>query len=547
MASFLVALLIVGSMQNSSSAQVEQSVKMKIFQKGTSEERELAKTLSLNLLRERADKYGIKSIGDLKVERVFVDELSMAHTRLQQTVEGVPVFGGEAIVHLKSDGSLFSITDSLIKDLQVNINPSLTDREAINLAVADYGCSDCLTDKPEADLLILRREDGDHLGYRVKLRRMDGSAESALPVIFIDAHTGQKVFEYNNLQAESTTATGSSLYNGSVLFNTWHNSTGIGDVYYLEDVGRKIGTFDCANSYFSGEAHRFLDFDNNWFDDSQKTPVAAEYAAQKFIDYFKNIHSRDGINGSGGPGTRKASDFITPVIALNVHYGKSYNNAVWDPDDEQAFFGDGDGVEFSPLVSQDVVGHELTHGVIQYTANLTYSGESGALNESWADVFGCMVERYIQGENSGTWLLGEDVYTPAVARDASRYMKAIRNMENPHDSGDYVYTIFDQPDHYSELPIGFEDSFDVHYTSGIANKAFHLLAKGGSHHKGGRMSGIGPDDAAKIWYKALFYMTSSTNFQGARTATLNAASALFGIRSLQYSAVAQAWTLCGVN
>lgn len=206
-------------------------------------------------------------------------------------------------------------------------------------------------------------------------------------------------------------------------------------------------------------------------------------------------------------------------------------------------YGDGDGTTFTPLVTLDICGHEMTHGITERTAALVYSGESGALNESFSDVFGAMVERYVRGESASTWKIGEEAYTPTTAGDALRYM------DNPHLAGKAGYTSDDDPDHYSERYTGTSDNGGVHINSGIANNAFYLVAKGGTHHKSGvTVTGIGADDAAKIWFRALTsYMTSTTDFAGARAATLQAATALFGQGSAQYSSVAQAWTAVGVN
>jgi Zn-dependent metalloprotease len=199
-------------------------------------------------------------------------------------------------------------------------------------------------------------------------------------------------------------------------------------------------------------------------------------------------------------------------------------------------------LEHARAVSLGICGHEMQHGITERTANLTYSGESGALNESWSDVFGAMTERYARGENSNTWLIGEQSYTPGTSGDALRYMS------NPHQARNGGYTADDDPDHYSERYTGTGDNGGVHINSGIANKAFYLLAVGGTHHRGGSMTGIGSAAAARIWYRALTsYMTSSTNFKGARTATLNAAAALYGSGGTNYNAVANAWALCGVN
>jgi Zn-dependent metalloprotease len=261
------------------------------------------------------------------------------------------------------------------------------------------------------------------------------------------------------------------------------------------------------------------------------------------------VHQRNGIDGNGGPGTVTSLDGVTQLFKSRVHYGTNYNGAFWEPHDKQLFFGDGDGNEFSPVVSLDVVAHELTHGITQHTAGLNYWFESGALNESWSDVFGAMVERYVKGESSNTWKIAEACYTPGIinTNDALRYM------DNPHFAYNKGFTSNDDPDHYSERyitdnPFSPPDNGGVHINSGIPNKVFYLVAKGGTHHLGGSMTGIGVDSAARIWYKALTaYMTSNTNFQGARTATINAAIELYGLGSKEQMAVAMAWSMCGVE
>jgi len=489
-----------------------------------------AKDVALGVLEARANKHGISYRNDLKAKRVIADEQQKTHSRFQQTHKGVPVFGGEAIVHLNPDDSVFAVTDELVDSVQVETEPYRTPDEAVRTAISSLGCEDCLTAPPAADLQILRHEGNDYLTYRVELRREDGSAQTSLPVYFVDAHTGNVVWSYDNLQ----TASGTSLYSGTVTINTYFKSPS----YYLEDISRKIGTFDNRNTTTS--TYRFTDADNVWNSTSQKAGVDAHYGAAKVYDYFLNTHGRRGIDGAGGPGYYTSADGVTRLISSKVHYGVNYNNAFWNG--SYMTYGDGNGSSFSALVTLDICGHEMQHGITERTANLTYANESGALNESWSDVFGAMVERYAKGQTSNTWKIGEQCYTPSVAGDALRYM------DNPHAASNSGYTADDDPDHYSERYTGTADSGGVHVNSGIANKAFYLLAVGGTHHRGGSMTGIGADAAAKIWYKALTtYMTSSTNFKGARTATLNAAASLYGSGSANYNATAQAWTLCGVN
>lgn len=491
-----------------------------------------AKEISLGKLKDRLLERGNSDANELTPKRVFVDKEEKRHTHVQQTYEGVPVFGGEAVMHLNPDDSIFGVTDELVDHVQVDTRPHIEAERAIKAAIYAYGCDQCLTEMPVADLWILRRDGVDHLAYRVRLRREDKSPETAMPVYFVDAHTGGVVWNYDNLQ----TASGSSLYSGTVTINSYYRSSNA--TYYMEDLTRRIGTFDARNT--TASTYRFTDANDVWDSASQRAGVDAHYGASVFYDYFLNVHGRRGIDGNGGPFYNTSADGATKLISSKVHYGSNYNNAFWNG--SFMTYGDGDGATFSPLVTLDICGHEMQHGVTERTAGLVYSGESGALNESWSDVFGAMTERHARGETSDTWKIGEQTYTPATAGDALRYMS------NPHQARNSGYTADDDPDHYTERYTGTGDNGGVHINSGIPNKVFYLLAIGGTHHKGGSMTGIGSAAAAKIWYRALTsYMTSSTNFRGARTATLNAAAALYGNGSTNYNAVAQAWSLCGVT
>jgi thermolysin len=516
-----------------------------------------AEAASLRQLQKKLAKKNIAP-NDVKTLRVFEDKdrAERVHTHVQQTHHGVPVFGGEAIVHLDADSEVEAqpTTDTLVANVSVSTIPGLTAGDAVGLAKTEYkvkkGCDDCLTDAPQTDLWVLRHEGADHLVYRVQLARLDGTEHTSEPVYFIDAHTGALVWSYDNLQTQAATGTGVSLYSGTQSISTFRSGTS----YYMEDLSRTLGTFDNRNSakinamlgYITsyGSIYRFADADNFWDAATAKAGVDAHYGASKVYDYFLNVHGRNGIDGAGGPRTLASVDGSTGLVSSIIHFGKSYNNAFWSSARNQMFYGDGDGVNFSSLVTLDICGHEMQHGITSRTANLTYANESGALNESWSDVFGAMVELYAEGgETTTTWWIGEDANTPGVAGDALRYM------DTPHRAGNYGYTTNDDPDHYSERYTGTGDSGGVHINSGIPNHVFYLLAKGGNHAHiaGAPVTGIGADKAAQIWYKALTtYMTSSTNFAGARTATLNAANALYGVGSPESLSVAQAWSACGV-
>lgn len=506
-----------------------------IFEGRTQDDLERAKSISLEILRGQSGSRAIGNVDEYSVSKVEIDDLQMAHTRVRQTYQGVPVWEGEAIVHLNGDGTLARMTDNLKENISLfSTKPNFTEKQAFRYAQNVDTNTAKITDSPKIDLYVYRGEDGDHLAYRVEIPRIDGSDQTAAPVIFIDAHSGVKLFEYNNLQ----TGTGSSLYSGTVSIST----TVSGSTYYMEDTTRRMGTFNMNSTGnettgTGGTQSRFTDTDDNWNTTIQRAGVDAHYGAAQTFDYYQIVHGRNGINGNYGPGTTTSAVGGVAMVVSRVHFGTSgaYNNAFWY--NNQMSYGDGNGSTFSPLTTIDVAGHEMTHGVTEYTANLTYANESGALNEATSDIFGAMVELRADGGTvtADTWKIGEDCYTPGTPGDA------LRSMSSPFTYGD--------PDHYSIRYTGTADSGGVHTNSGIANHAFYLMAAGGTNRVSGiSVTGIGASAMERIWYRALTtYMTSSTNFAGARTATLNAATDLFGSTSAQYTTVAQGWCAVGVG
>jgi thermolysin len=464
------------------------------------------------------------------VKKVSVDRLGMTHVRVQQFANGAPVLGAEAIVHLNTDGSLFGITNDLLGSTKAATAPTISAEKAISLAARIYGCTSCLSTTPQADLVVLRQDGRDFLAYRVSMRREDGSADTALPIFFMDATTGKKLFAYDNLQ----TAIGSSLYDGKVEVGSYTYKEG---TFLLEDLERGIGVFSGQNLNTFGAFERIIDTDNYFGSRSQRAAVSAQFAMGAFMDYFADVHNRQGIDGQGGLASMVSFDGTTKLVASKVHYGRGYSGGFWNG--SFASFGDGDGTAMGPAVSIDLVAHELSHGLIESSAGLLYFGESGALNESFSDVFGALVERHVRGDSQSVWQIGEDAFTPSVTGDS------IRNIADPKKGG--FRETDQQPDFYGDRFRGVEDNGGVHINSGIANKAFFLTAVGGAH-RDGSVEGIGVDAAAEIWYLAVTeYMTSATDFSGARQATISAATALFGADSAQAKNVSISWDLVGVR
>ena len=253
-----------------------------------------------------------------------------------------------------------------------------------------------------------------------------------------------------------------------------------------------------------------------------KAVDAAHDNAGLVHDFYEQVLGRNSLDDKG------------MELKSVVHYGKAYNNAYWDG--EKMTYGDGDGKLFSPLSGGlDVVGHEMTHGVTEHTAGLNYRGQSGALNESWSDVFGELIEQWAENKSGfGTldaakgadWLIGEDVFTPGTEGDALRSLKAPGT----------AYKGDPQPAHMKDYKKMSGDNGGVHYNSGIPNKAAYEAA---IH--------VGSDKVAKIWYSALTtYLKPDASFADAAGATIAAAAKLYGTGDVT-QAITDAWTAVGIT
>ncbi|SCW88015.1 Thermolysin metallopeptidase, catalytic domain, partial [Paenibacillus tianmuensis] len=285
-------------------------------------------------------------------------------------------------------------------------------------------------------------------------------------------------------------------------------TTQSGSTYQLKDTTRGQGIVTYSAGYQSSPLPgTLLTSPNNIWNDGPA--VDAHAYAEKVYDFYKNKFGRNSIDGKGYQ------------LKSSVHVGDKWDNAGWNK--VQMVYGDG-GKIFRPLSADpDVVGHELTHGVIDKTADLEYWGESGALNESIADIMGNAVE-------AKNWLLGDLV---------TLTKPALRSMENPK--------LFGQPDRYQDRYKGGNDNGGVHINSGINNKAYYLIAQGGTHY-GVTVNGIGRDAAEQIFYKALVkYLTPYSNFSAMRVAAISAATDLYGANSAQVAAIKKAYTAVGVN
>ncbi|MFG2935977.1 M4 family metallopeptidase [Streptomyces sp. NPDC048282] len=496
-------------------------------------------------LAQYAGTLGLTSTEGTSVRDVVVDKNGTQHVRYDRTYRQLPVLGGDFVVHLKPNGSYRGADRATRGEISLaSVVPNISAPKAADLAVnalraANLG--DALKQvRAKPQLVVDALHGTPKLAWRTNAVGKDSLGNPVARTVLTDARTGARIDAWDSI--ETATGDGQSLYSGTVPLQT----TQSGSSYNLTDPTRgNTFTGDAANKtdlcIFGICISRapntvFTDADNHWgtgaTSDRASAAVDAQYGTNETWDYYKNVHGRNGIAGDGKGSYNR------------VHYGNSYNNAFWDDSCFCMTYGDGDGTTFGPLVALDVAGHEMTHGVTSKTAALTYSGESGGLNEATSDILGTLVEWYANNSSDpGDYLIGEKIVRSGFGKTALRYM------DQPSKDGSSA-------DYWSSS-VG---NLDVHYSSGVANHFAYLLAEGSGAktingvsynsptYNGSTVTGIGRDKLGAIWYRALtVYMTSSTNYAGARTATLNAAKDLYGAGSAEYNAVAAAWSAVNVN
>lgn len=456
---------------------------------------------------------------------VLFDADGAQHVRFARRFQGLRVIGGDLVVHSGRSGAFLSVSQTLSRVPSVDLRPHVAVNEAIDSAGAAHS-GYLAAAAPE--LVVYARSEPARLAWDVELRgELADGTPSRLHVI-VDAMAGGVLDVWDDIHTAPAVGTGQSLFNGAVSVDT---VTARRAGFRLTDSTRgNSSTLDMKNRGF-GKGRPFTDADNAWGDgstaDRQTVAVDAHYGVATTWDYYLSAHGRSGIANDGvGANSR-------------VHYGSNYANAFWDDSCFCMTYGDGNASIF-PLVSLDVAGHEMSHGVTSRTAGLIYSGESGGLNEATSDIFGTMVEFYANNPNDpGDYLIGEKLFANGTS--------VIRSMVKPSIDGasaDCWYS-----------GVG---RLDVHYSSGVANHFYYLLAEGTSGGDpsptctvadtrvatgAGSLVGIGRDKAERIWYRALtVYMTSSSTYVGARSASIMAADDLYGAGSPESIAVGAAWT-----
>jgi Zn-dependent metalloprotease len=454
------------------------------------------------------------------------DSTGATHVRLRRSYDGLRVVGGDLVVHRDADGDFTGSSQTLTRDLTLSTTPAISKAKALSLLKGKA-----------AELVVDATAVSPRLAWVVTRTGTQKDGTPSRLDTYVDAKTGDTIRSEQRIQ--TVDGDGQSLYGGTVPLKLTQSGTSFqlkdptrGNTYTI-DVNNKTDSILCTllgagcatgTVFTSTDTH----FGNGSTSSRESAAVDAQYGTDTTWDYYKTTFGRNGIFGTGAGSFNR------------VHYGKNYVNAFWDG--TKMTYGDGNGTAYGPLTSLDVAGHEMSHGVTENSAALTYSGESGGLNEATSDIFGTMVEFFAaNASDPGDYLIGEEF---DLANHAG-----LRRMDNPASDG-------------SSLSCWSTNAknVDVHYSSGIGNHFFYLLAEGsgaktigGVQHSsttcnGSSTTGIGRTAAAAIWYRALtVYMTSNTNYAGARTATISAANDLFGAGSAQATAVAAAWSAVTVS
>ncbi|MHB9863998.1 M4 family metallopeptidase [Streptomyces sp. YIM S03343] len=472
---------------------------------------------------------GLGSKEKLVVKDVVKDNDGTVHTRYERTYAGLPVLGGDLVVHTPpaslAAGTVSTTFNNKHTIKVASTTAAVAKSTAQTKALKAAKTLDAKSPSTDSARKVIWAGSGTpKLAWETVIGGFqDDGTPSQLHVV-TDATTGKELYRYQGIK----TGTGNTQYSGTVTLNT----TLSGSTYQLYDTTRGGHKTYSLNNGTSGTGTLMTDSDDVWGTGSgsntQTAGADAAFGAQETWDFYKNTFGRNGIKNDGA------------AAYSRVHYSSSYVNAFWDDSCFCMTYGDGSGGTHA-LTSLDVAGHEMSHGVTSNTANLDYTGESGGLNEATSDIFGTGVEFYANNSSDvGDYLIGEKI-------DINGDGTPLRYMDKPSTDGSSADSW------YSGV-----GNLDVHYSSGPANHMFYLLSEGSGTKvingvtynsptsDGVAVAGIGRAAALQIWYKALTtYMTSSTNYAGARTAALNAAAALYGSSSAQYAGVGNAFA--GIN
>lgn len=484
--------------------------------------------------------YAIGEDDSFELERVKIDDFGFAHYRYYQTHNSVKVYGAQLLMHFKKDGSII-VNAKLINEISTSGQYQLSEAEALQKAKDFIGADQYYWEIPGMEALIKELEKDVNATYFPSgelflaglNRSNEGSeyevnwkfeiyakGEKMRTFVFVNAINGEISFTIDGIHTSSSDGVAHTRYHGVQDIIT--DSTGADNYgFLLKDDTRADGvrTLNMQENTDYDLAVDFTDADNIWDNANDEKDDAAgdtHWGMEMTYDYFLTEHGLDGFNNQGAQ-----------TLAY-IHYDENYFNAFWNG--QFLTFGDGSG---NPLTSIDVVGHEFGHGVTEIAAGLEYSYESGALNESFSDIFGNAIEFWALPDSMASWDIGLSNFN-------------FRNMADPNDEG--------QPDTYlGDLWHTDEsDNGGVHYNSGVQNFWFYLLSEGGSgindNGDAYEVEGLGIDVASKIAYINLnYYLSWNSQYYDAYEGSIQSATDLYGACSEEVRQTIKAWYAVGIG
>lgn len=502
--------------------------------------------------------FGLDERNTFKVEKEHSDEFGNIFYNYQHYYDDIKVEGDIVFIQVK-DNKVQFINGQIVVIKDLNTAVGISDDQVREAAYNYFGNKENVKED-EIETLISKVEYSDKV--EIKLIRKIGLFGS-MPVkseqIYIDAQSGDFILSNRSIYHTDTPSVIATYYRGnqSITVDSYNGS------FRLKDNARNIHTKNAAGwdgngmpgGEITGNITEYTSATANFTATEMKPPVEVHWGMGKTYDYYKNVHNRNSYDGQGSI----IRNYYNPPLS----YFDGANAAAVD---QQGIVGmmygngktqiPGQGVvqAFKPVVALDVAGHEFTHLVISRTANLKYLNESGALNESFADMFGAAIEFYTN--LNPNWTIGEGIIN--MASITPNYM---RNMANPNSGPAALAS--QQPDTYKgtywkttlapgQAGNNQNDFGGVHTNSGVGNFWFYLLSVGGSgtNDIGNAYSvtGITIQKAEKIAYKALTtFLTTTSTYLDARNATLQAAAVLYGQNSNEVTQVARAWYAVGIG
>ena len=543
----LISLLMGGSSlwaQSRRTSEALSAIALPIQTKGWIQFRKEVQVDATSLFQAHKAAFGLGNMDQMLLKDSHTDRLGMEHFRFQLHHQSVPVEGAEYIVHARN-GIAEKANGFLPMLRNLNTTPSIDSDQAFEIAKTHMNAEVLMWEIPgnESALQHARRDPSATYFPQAELLIADTDFDPTIEQyrlvwkfdiyaahphskkwIYVDAENGAIVKELETLHTANSVGTAVTKYSGirSIVtdstgaeFRLRESKRGADGTY----VGVDIETYDMNMSLDYSTAVDFVDDDNYWDNANPELDEAAtdaHWGAELTHDYFWEKFARSSFDGTGSP------------ILSYIHYDTAYFNAFWNG--QWMTFGDGAN---APLTSLDVVSHEFTHGVTGTSAGLIYANESGALNESFSDIFGNAVE-YAADPLLFNWQIGEGFGTP------------FRNMADPNQFGD--------PDTYkgTNWYEGSGDNGGVHINSGVQNHWFYLLVQGGTgtndFGEPYNVTAIGWEKAAAISYRNLTeYLIPISQYPDAREGALEAAADLYGPCSEEYIAVAEAWFAVGVG